>query len=178
MIRGLAFGLAAIAAAFAGGFVSTLTLKAPEQPGAPALAVTGGQPAYWDSGILVAPVIRDGKVAEYRTLNVILKLGPGTPPGLETILPERIQEAYQELLLDPVIAQRMMDRAVNPFAITENVRQRLTVGLPDSDLMDVIVVHADRFAPDELRRNLIEDGDVVEVEVSSAKGAKTGNVTH
>ncbi|MAW85391.1 MAG: hypothetical protein CMJ42_02555 [Phyllobacteriaceae bacterium] len=178
MIKGLAFGLAAIAAAFAGGFLSTLTLKAPQQAGIPVLAATDGQPAYWDSGILVAPVIRDGTVAEYRTLNVILKLGPGAQPGLETILPDRLQEVYQELLLDPDIAQKMMHPSVNPFAITKNVRQRLTVALPDSDLMDVIVVHADRFAPDELRRNLIEDGHGTDVDVSSQKGAKTGNVTH
>lgn len=178
MIKGLAFGLAAIAAAFAGGLASTLTVQGPPPADAPVLPVAQGKPSYWDSGILVAPVIRDGGVAEYRTLNVILKLGPAASSSSQAILPERMQEIYQELLLNRDVAHEMMGRAVNPAAITENVRQRLTVALPDSDLMDVIVVHADRFAPDELRRNLIDERDAVDMGLRREKGAVSGNEAH
>lgn len=177
MIKGLVFGILAVAAAVAGGFLSTLPGNSPAPAGVPEVAPAGTQPNYWDSGILVAPVIRDGKVIEYRTLNVVLKSGADKPLASSPVLPVLVQEIYQELILDKEFTEKMIDRAVNPAVIAKNLSERLTVALPDSDLQDVIVIHADRFAPAELRKNLIEENQTLDIGLGKEKGAKAGG-TH
>lgn len=177
MIKGLVFGIAAIAAAFAGGLLSTFSVPDPAAPPGPVAEAGPAYPHYWDSGILVAPVIRDGAVMEYRTLNVILKTGPGKPMDSLPILPDLLQGIYQELLLDRKFTERMIARSVNPSVIGKHISERLTVALPDSDLQDVIVVHADRFAPNEMRKNLIEENHTLDMGLARDVGAKSGG-TH
>ncbi|PHP65717.1 hypothetical protein CSC94_17875 [Zhengella mangrovi] len=174
MIKSILFGLVAIAAAFGGGLASTLMpAGAPVEEMAADQQAAEPEPVFWDSGILVAPVIRNGTVAEYRTLNIIVKTGANSSPDRYPMVPIRIQEIYQELLLSPEFIEKMIDTAVNPKVISENISLRLTEAFPDSDVKDVLVVHADRFAPNELRKNLIDDNGTVGVGHEVKKGVET-----